>query len=417
MSITGLARDLQDPCMVRMYSSDNLAAVAASNYIKNQIPNTTALNHGLWQWNVGDLVAVSASDGDQIFRFSGSDFTTLVNLPSTGGGSGTVTVTGGSPVTGHFANFSGVTSITDHGYVPTNAAKTKVVMADSATTSGHIAAFSDIAGTIKDDGYVPSDPAKTNIVMASGATVAGNIAAFADTAGTLTDSGYVPSDPSKTVIAMVDESTAPVIADVALFKDILGTIGNNVSGDAVNRFGGFQAGTLSPPVGGGFTSFAQGTQGSFEFTAEANFVSGIAIVLTHTFHAQNTTYRIPDCQFADGHILNKSNASPFVSGNLLSATSPDGVVVDSGIVAATVQSSANIKAAQSADIGGGGAGPLVVSVPGLTSASVVNATVLSSSNPVSVIACVAGTDQFSITFSADPGVSAIVNYAAFVAPQ
>lgn len=73
----------------------------------------------------------------------------------------------------------------------------------------------------------------------------------------------------------------------------------------------------------------------------------------------------------------------------------------------------NIVAAQSSNIGGGGAGPIIVSVPGLTSSSIVTANIISSSNPVTIISIVPGTNQFSITFSADPGASAIISYIVF----
>lgn len=81
------------------------------------------------------------------------------------------------------------------------------------------------------------------------------------------------------------------------------------------------------------------------------------------------------------------------------------------------QSSANIIAAHSADIGGAGAGPIDVTVAGLTSSSVVVATILSSSNAVAVAKAVAATGKFSITFSADPGAACVINYVAFVAAQ
>ena len=74
-------------------------------------------------------------------------------------------------------------------------------------------------------------------------------------------------------------------------------------------------------------------------------------------------------------------------------------------------------AAQTANIGGAGAGPIDVAVPGLTAASVVTASIVSSSNPVSIIAVLPGVDKFSVTFSANPGASAIISYVAYIAAQ
>lgn len=79
---------------------------------------------------------------------------------------------------------------------------------------------------------------------------------------------------------------------------------------------------------------------------------------------------------------------------------------------------ANVLAILSVDIGGSGAGPINVSVPGLTSTGSVTVNLLSSSNPVTISAVTPGTNQFSVTFSADPGASAIIQYIAFTAaPQ
>lgn len=78
----------------------------------------------------------------------------------------------------------------------------------------------------------------------------------------------------------------------------------------------------------------------------------------------------------------------------------------------------NLITVQSINIGGSGAGPIVVSVPGLTPSGFVNVNLLSSSNPVTVANVTVGTNQFSVTFSADPGASAIIAYQAYTAqPQ
>jgi hypothetical protein len=52
-------------------------------------------------------------------------------------------------------------------------------------TSGDFATFNGTTGQIKDAGYLPSNAAKTNVVMANGATIANHIATYTDTAGTI----------------------------------------------------------------------------------------------------------------------------------------------------------------------------------------------------------------------------------------
>ena len=145
MSITSIVRSLSTPGLVEVGSSDNLATVAGAGYVTAQIPNTTALNNGLWQWVVGDMVLVQASDGDQWFEFSGSDFSTLIQLP---GGNGAVTL---PVVANDFVVFNGTLgALKDLGFSASDASKTKVVMAGSAVVANHIALFQDTAGTIDD---------------------------------------------------------------------------------------------------------------------------------------------------------------------------------------------------------------------------------------------------------------------------
>lgn len=55
--------------------------------------------------------------------------------------------------------------------------------------SGHFANFNGTTGQIKDAGYLPSNAALTRVVMESGASVIGNIPKYNDVTGTLVDSG------------------------------------------------------------------------------------------------------------------------------------------------------------------------------------------------------------------------------------
>lgn len=78
----------------------------------------------------------------------------------------------------------------------------------------------------------------------------------------------------------------------------------------------------------------------------------------------------------------------------------------------------NVITFTSIDVGGAGAGPISVSVPGLSTSGYVNVNLISSSNNVSVQTVTPGANAFDITFSADPGASAIIAYQAFISkPQ
>ncbi len=69
------------------------------------------------------------------------------------------------------------------------------------------------------------------------------------------------------------------------------------------------------------------------------------------------------------------------------------------------------------DVGGGGAGPIDVTVTGVTPQTLVRAMIASSSNPTTIASIVSGVNKFSITFNSDPGASAIITYVAFFTAQ
>lgn len=70
--------------------------------------------------------------------------------------------------------------------------------------------------------------------------------------------------------------------------------------------------------------------------------------------------------------------------------------------------------ANGVDIGGGGAGPISVPVVGLTSSGFVTVTLISTQLPDVTIASVTPTtNAFNITFSSNPGTSAIIVYQAY----
>lgn len=82
MSITHIARDYGvQPSIVRLTSSDSLAVVSATGYLTAQAAQIEQANMGSFEWLVGDMVAVAASDGDSIFQFDGDDFSSLIALP------------------------------------------------------------------------------------------------------------------------------------------------------------------------------------------------------------------------------------------------------------------------------------------------------------------------------------------------
>lgn len=148
MPITNIVRDWgTGPSIVRIASTDNLSICSAADYLLGQEENISSINNGPFIFLVGDMVALSASDSNQIFRFDGDDFTSLVLLPSSGGGGVNLPV-----AIGNFAVFDDLDGVIgDSGYIPTDSTKTKVVMQNGPSVMGGVALYSDTNGTIHND--------------------------------------------------------------------------------------------------------------------------------------------------------------------------------------------------------------------------------------------------------------------------
>lgn len=108
---------------------------------------------------------------------------------------------------------------------------------------------------------------------------------------------------------------------------------------------------------------------------------------------------------------------PVVQNDLVQFSDTRGVTEDAGIPISGVQLKTQVKVAQSGNIGGAGAGPVDIAISGVTSTSIAKVSIVSSSNAVSIETVVPGTDKISVTFSGDPGASAIVSYIVYLLPQ
>ncbi len=185
-----------------------------------------------------------------------------------------------------------------------------------------------------------------------------DFANFNGTTGQIKDSGYAPTDATKTAVVMLN--AAPTINHVAIFTNANGTIGDGgVLGTAAAKAASNNAlSTVASTAGSGFTA---------------------------------------------GHVVTAADAA--------------GTIQDSGTAFSALQLSANIKANRTANIGGGGAGPISVVVAGVTAASIITGTIQASSNPVDIQKITATATGFDILFSGDPGATCTVNYVAFVAAQ
>lgn len=133
--------------------------------------------------------------------------------------------------------------------------------------------------------------------------------------------------------------TTPTIANhIASFTDTVGTLADDVA-TAING-GNIQAG-LSGTAGylASFPSAA--SKGSLRLTAVAN-TGDTLVTLSNVAHGQATVYSIPDAGNALGRVLVGASATPFTSGNLLSASGTGGLIVDSGVAATGLQKTVTI---------------------------------------------------------------------------
>lgn len=212
MAITAISRDWgMNPAIVRITSTDTLSAVGTAGYLTAQLANIIAVNSGAFEWTTSDFVLVFASNGWNFFSIS-PDFTSLnVFVPSSG-----VTVIGAPVVVGDFAVFESTTgNIEDLGYLPTNAAKTAVVMSNGTQVVNHIAHFSDTAGTI--DGGAANVTNLGNIIAGASGT-AGTLVSFPATAanGSLIIAGVAAGGAFNTTISngTMGQSTVYTMADI-----------------------------------------------------------------------------------------------------------------------------------------------------------------------------------------------------------
>lgn len=83
MAITSIQRDLpNNVSLVRLTSTDTIAASLVAGYMTTQIPIITQLNNGVWDWRITDMLVISTADGLAFFQFTDNTFSTLVQYPA-----------------------------------------------------------------------------------------------------------------------------------------------------------------------------------------------------------------------------------------------------------------------------------------------------------------------------------------------
>lgn len=192
-------------------------------------------------------------------------------------------------VSGDFAVFDGTSGkIKDAGYSATNAAKTKVIMANAAVATSHIACFTDTSGTVDDD--------------ATTAINAGNLQA-----GLSGTAGYLASFP-----ATLAKGSLRMVA-VANTNDTLVTISNALHA---------QASVYSiPDVGAA--------------TGQFNVVTG-ALVSGNLMSASGTAGKLQDTGIASSNVVAKNAANTMAAGSSIVLAKVNGVEASNLVTASGV---------------------------------------------------------------------------------
>jgi hypothetical protein len=354
---------------VRIVTSDNLSTVTTAGWLSSQV-----LNNFAQTILPTDMLCIWYGYSSAISPGTFEIFTPSIS------GSGTITMTQWAnpgdvllPVTGgDFAVFNGTTGqIKDAGYLPSNAAKTNVVMANGATIANHIATYTDTAGTVGED--------------AATAINGGNIqAGLSGTAGTV---GSFPSAATsgELILAAVTNSSGNFNTTIsnasAVAQSQVVSIPDSGSATAnfiISKSGGTQhitSGSLQVDAGTLISGISTGgqvgtiqlfptttTTGSLSWQATPN-TGNTATIFTTAAYGQASTITYPDPGVASARGILAPAA--LVSGNLVSASGTAGNIQDAGILAANIQlNTVNISLNQAAVQGAFGAPFQLIAPPG-----------------------------------------------------
>jgi len=292
------------------------------------------------------------------------------------------------------------------------------------TIANHLIVSTDTAGTL---GNLTGTAINDGSIQAGRSTISGSFVSFPSSAanGTLILAAANAGGAFNTTISNGTTGQSQVIsipdsgATTANFIISKFATTQHITVGALQVDAGVvSTGLATGGTAGGFIAYpATTTTGSLRLTPVGNVGNFNAIISDVTGLGQSSTYTLPDPGNAAARILVGATATPFTTAHILASSGTGGLVADSGIATSAVQLNTNIKAVRSADIGGGGAGPITITQAGVVATSVIVANIVSSTNTVSIAKVTPGTGNFSVLFSGDPGAACILNYIVFIAQQ
>lgn len=318
MAVTSLKRDFVDsPNIVRMETTNTLAQVEATGYLATQLDNIVEINSGTWTWLASDMILCYASDGLQLFTLN-SDLDDFVVYSTAGNGAVTLPV-----VSGNFTTFDGTLgALGDLGYLPSNAAKTRVVMAGGAVVANHIALFQDTTGTIDD---TPATAINNGSLQAGLSGTAGTLISFPATAakGSLILAAIDNTGNTNVTISNALHGQASVYSIPDCGASTANFIVSKLTGTQHITVGSLQV------DGGNITAGISGTAGyvaSFPSAATSGSLRlvGVAssgdfvVSISNASHGQASTISIPDGGQSTSSFLitNSAGTQTIATGNV-----------------------------------------------------------------------------------------------------
>ncbi len=213
---------------------------------------------------------------------------------------------------------------------------------------------------------------------------------------------YSGASVLNTVVSLVQISspgdvTLPTIAsNIIVSTDTVGTLANT-TGTAINR-GSIQAG-LSGDAGTLISYPGTALKGSLIIAGVDN-TGNTNVTISNALHGQASVYSIPDVGASTGQFLVKTSA--LVDGQLIKASGTAGKVIGAGFAVL-----ANTTAAYA-----GGGTSNAFTATGIGATSIVTASILASTNTVSIAKVVPTANTLTVFFSADPGAATTISWHA-----
>lgn len=283
MAITSIKRDWGvNPSIVRITSTDTLAAVGTVGYLTAQLDNVVALNAGAFDWVDSDMALVVASNGWGFFTVA-SGFASLTP----------------------FAIITGVTTPTIVGHIAVYDSTGGNIGEDAATAinGGNLqAGLSGTAGTVAS---FPSAATSGSLVLAAVTNSSGNFSTTISNAAAVGQSQVVsiPDSGASTANFLLSKSAGTQHVTVGSLQVDAG----NVS-----------AGLATGGTAGKFISYsATTTVGSLQLAAIAN-AGNFNVIVSNASHGQSSTVSIPDGGQATSVFLisNSAGTQTVATGNL-----------------------------------------------------------------------------------------------------